>query len=148
MHPMNLADDQRIDIAGGFPVTGPWTGAPLVVLLPREHVDPLDRDLMQYFGANPVRHAPALAVSGPEEDATPNVDATRDATPVLAANEYRCAMCGAVYEKGWSDEDAEAEKNEHFAGVPLDECALVCDPCYQHVRPDTHPEQPRYRATT
>ena len=32
-----------------------------------------------------------------------------DSTPLLA-DEYRCAMCGGVFKKAWTDEEVEAEQ--------------------------------------
>ena len=51
----------------------------------------------------------------------------------LAANEYRCAVCEAVFEKGWSDEEAAGELDGNFPGFTPDDCELVCDGCYQRV---------------
>ena len=49
----------------------------------------------------------------------------------LANNEYRCAVCGGVYLKGWSDSEAEDELSDVFPGISKDECDLVCDDCYK-----------------
>ena len=46
-------------------------------------------------------------------------------------NEYQCALCGGVFEKGQSDEEAEAEGKENFPGTPEDEIELICDYCYK-----------------
>lgn len=48
-------------------------------------------------------------------------------------NEYRCAQCGNVYEKGWTDEEAFAEKEKHFKGYTAEDCAVVCDDCYNKI---------------
>jgi hypothetical protein len=65
--------------------------------------------------------------------------------PEPAAGEYRCAQCGGicalVRDETWSDELAMAEKERDFPGVPMEECAVICDECYQDVRPDTHPKE-------
>ncbi len=42
---------------------------------------------------------------------------------------YTCAMCGGTYETDWSDEEATAEAETH--GFVVEECDLVCDPCYK-----------------
>jgi hypothetical protein len=42
---------------------------------------------------------------------------------------YKCAHCGGIFEKGWTDEEAMAEQKEDLPGVPLSECELVCDDC-------------------
>ncbi len=51
----------------------------------------------------------------------------------LAPNEYRCAACGCVFEKGWTDEEAVAELNNNFPGFTTDECAVVCDDCHKQM---------------
>jgi hypothetical protein len=50
----------------------------------------------------------------------------------MKPNEYKCAACGGVFEKGWSDEEALAELDATF-GVPVEDCALVCDDCYREM---------------
>ncbi len=60
----------------------------------------------------------------------------------MKKNEYQCAMCGNIYEKGWADEEAEKECVETF-GTEMahgDDLATVCDDCYQLVWPKKHPE--------
>jgi hypothetical protein len=47
----------------------------------------------------------------------------------LKPDEYRCAMCGSVYQL--TDFDAESELVENFAGCPVDQCAIVCDDCFK-----------------
>lgn len=49
-------------------------------------------------------------------------------------NQYRCAQCKGIFDKGWSDEDALEEKNRHFPGTPVEDCVIVCDDCYLGVR--------------
>jgi len=46
-------------------------------------------------------------------------------------NTYTCAHCRGTFEKGWSDEEAMKEKDRDYAQFPIEECALVCDDCYQ-----------------
>ena len=46
-------------------------------------------------------------------------------------NEYKCAFCGGVFLKGWSDEESEKELNEDFPGWTPEDCNLVCDDCYK-----------------
>jgi len=48
----------------------------------------------------------------------------------IAANEYKCAACGGVFEKGWSDEEAAAELNARYGGIPVEACDVICDDCY------------------
>ena len=45
-------------------------------------------------------------------------------------NEFRCAMCGGVFEKGNSDEEALEELNGNFPNIDIDDCELVCEDCY------------------
>jgi hypothetical protein len=46
-------------------------------------------------------------------------------------NEFQCAICGGFFEKGWSDEEAEAEREVNFPGIPPSEFSLICDDCYK-----------------
>jgi hypothetical protein len=61
----------------------------------------------------------------------------------MTDNEYQCAHCGNVYEKGWTDEEAEKEAAENF-GKPTNEwrdnVAVICDDCYQKMNPKNYPE--------
>lgn len=43
---------------------------------------------------------------------------------------FRCACCGGVFEKGWSEEEAEAEMQSHFPGAKKEDCETVCDQCH------------------
>lgn len=54
-------------------------------------------------------------------------------------NEYTCAMCGGVFEKTWTDDEALAECEGNFGKVDLADCSTVCDDCYQLIRPADHP---------
>ena len=47
----------------------------------------------------------------------------------MEKNEYKCARCGNVYEKGWSDEEAEKEANEIWGNIPKEERVVICDNC-------------------
>jgi hypothetical protein len=49
----------------------------------------------------------------------------------LAPSEYQCSSCGEVYEKGWTDDEATAEREENFPGFTEADCAIICDDCYQ-----------------
>lgn len=50
----------------------------------------------------------------------------------LASNEYRCASCAGVFEKGWTNEEAEAERAMNgWESMADDDMALVCEDCYQ-----------------
>ncbi len=46
-------------------------------------------------------------------------------------NQFKCAVCGNVYEKGLTEDEALAQLNEEFGGIfTPDDCELVCDDCY------------------
>ena len=50
----------------------------------------------------------------------------------MKPTEYKCAGCGGVFEKGWTDEDAEREQEGNgWGSMPDSEMAVVCDDCYQ-----------------
>jgi hypothetical protein len=51
------------------------------------------------------------------------------------AETYKCAMCGNVCEKTVSDEDALAECEAIFGDVSEEELAIVCDDCWQIIKP-------------
>lgn len=56
------------------------------------------------------------------------------------ANTYTCAMCHGTFNSGRSEDAAEAEyaavfPNESASQEPRD---VVCDDCWQKIRPDTH----------
>lgn len=56
----------------------------------------------------------------------------------LKDNEYRCAHCGEVNVKGWSDEESLAEAAEIF-GKPVSEWTdtpvVICDDCFNEMHP-------------
>lgn len=47
------------------------------------------------------------------------------------SNTYICCVCGGEFEKGQSDEDAQAELSRNFPGFTPDECEPCCDACYK-----------------
>lgn len=49
----------------------------------------------------------------------------------LSHDEFLCEMCGGIFNKGISDEQAMKEKIELFFDAPLDECDIVCENCFQ-----------------
>lgn len=59
----------------------------------------------------------------------------------MQPNEYKCAICGNVYTKAITDEEAMAETQSHWPGVAQEDCAVLCDDCYQKVQPDEHPQE-------
>lgn len=48
----------------------------------------------------------------------------------MEANEYRCEMCGEVFKKGWSDEQAKEEYKKNFNMEVKEDDGIVCDDCY------------------
>lgn len=48
----------------------------------------------------------------------------------LKENEYQCGLCGNVYEKGQTDEEADIEGKENFPDTPEQEIELICDYCF------------------
>jgi hypothetical protein len=48
--------------------------------------------------------------------------------------EYQCSKCHKVFSKGWSDEEAIAEKDANWPGTDLGSCVIVCDDCYNDFR--------------
>lgn len=43
---------------------------------------------------------------------------------------YTCATCRETYNKGWTDEEAKKEKDDSFPEFEIEDCAMVCDDCY------------------
>ena len=70
-----------------------------------------------------------------------NSETAEHPTEPTGPNQYRCASCNGIFEKGWSDEEAMEEKNRDFGNAPMEDCVVVCDDCYQKFRPDTHPKE-------
>ncbi len=50
---------------------------------------------------------------------------------VLRPDEFRCEMCGRIFPKGWSEEEAAAEMARNFNEEPKDDDAILCDDCYK-----------------
>lgn len=47
----------------------------------------------------------------------------------ISDNQFKCAECGGVFDKGWTDEEAAAEKTANGFDNML--CVVVCDDCYK-----------------
>ena len=47
------------------------------------------------------------------------------------ADTYKCSVCGGIFEKELSEEEAEKQLEEEFPGYTKDECEIVCDDCYK-----------------
>lgn len=49
---------------------------------------------------------------------------------------YTCVMCKEVFEKGWTDEEADAETQKIFGVTRFTApCDVVCDDCWQNIKP-------------
>jgi len=47
------------------------------------------------------------------------------------SEEFTCAVCEGVFNKGRSEEEALAEKDRLWGELPVEECDLVCDDCFK-----------------
>lgn len=54
----------------------------------------------------------------------------------MKPDEYRCELCGGVFAKAWTDEEAEAELHARFPGHETVACSVVCDDCYRTMLKD------------
>lgn len=49
-------------------------------------------------------------------------------------NEFKCAVCGGVFAKVLTDEEAEQQLRDEFGdGWTPGDCDMVCDDCYQEM---------------
>jgi hypothetical protein len=50
-------------------------------------------------------------------------------------NTYICDECKGEfeYESDWSEEDALKEKENNFGNIPIENCGIVCDDCYNKI---------------
>ena len=57
-------------------------------------------------------------------------------------SEYQCTMCENIYESEWTNEEAEKECVKNFGQEMAHgkDRAVICDDCYQKIRPDKHTE--------
>lgn len=46
----------------------------------------------------------------------------------LEVDEYRCANCGSVYQ--FTSFDSKAELEANFPGCSVEDCEIICDPCF------------------
>ncbi len=46
---------------------------------------------------------------------------------------FKCASCHNVFDKGWSDEEAAAERDKNFPDLNDTEAAIVCETCYREM---------------
>lgn len=58
----------------------------------------------------------------------------------MKKNEYRCEMCGGIFEKGWTDEEALEEYKNIFGeeATIANDNYVVCDDCYHLVVSKLH----------
>lgn len=56
-------------------------------------------------------------------------------------NQYKCAMCKGIFDKGWSDEEVMQEASWFFGEELVNNSAMdvVCDDCFQKINPANHP---------
>ena len=78
-----------------------------------------------------------MAAGGSHSSKTCETDARESAgTMAESGMTYRCSACGGIFEKGWSDQEAEQDAREKW-GVPNamnnPEMTVVCDDCYQQM---------------
>ena len=50
----------------------------------------------------------------------------------LQENEYKCAYCHNIYEKGWTDDEAQKERDELWDN-PSGQWDVVCDDCFNGI---------------
>lgn len=53
----------------------------------------------------------------------------------MKENEYKCAMCQNIYEKGRTDEEAEKEAKDIWGKIQIKECEVICDDCFNRRTP-------------
>jgi hypothetical protein len=49
------------------------------------------------------------------------------------AETFTCAMCSEVFNKGWTEEEALAEKKNKFGDMPIEDMDVVCEDCYREI---------------
>jgi hypothetical protein len=52
---------------------------------------------------------------------------------VKEGERFKCDVCGVVFESGWSEQEALAEKDELFPETDIKDCGVVCDDCFKKV---------------
>jgi hypothetical protein len=48
----------------------------------------------------------------------------------MSDDSFRCAICGGVFIKGRTDEEALTEMRGNFGDLPETERGVICDDCY------------------
>lgn len=46
---------------------------------------------------------------------------------------FVCGECGGLFDKGWSDVEAQAEMLANFGDLLEDDQVVICDPCFQEM---------------
>lgn len=46
---------------------------------------------------------------------------------------FECAQCHGIFEKEWTDAEAQAESASIFGAVPTEALAVICDDCWQRL---------------
>jgi hypothetical protein len=56
---------------------------------------------------------------------------------VIMTKTLVCEHCGEEFlsrdDEQWNDAKAAAELEQNFPGAPIEECAVICDDCYQRI---------------
>lgn len=58
----------------------------------------------------------------------------------MKENEYKCAMCKGVFNKGWTDEEAKEESKGYFGEWADQDLEVVCDDCFNKIHPTKYPD--------
>ena len=51
--------------------------------------------------------------------------------PPLNPDRYQCACCHNVYQYGWTEDEALAEKIKLWGDIDIKDCAVICDDCFK-----------------
>jgi len=52
---------------------------------------------------------------------------------------YVCEICGGEFEKGWPDEEAQAETKKLFGNISKVDLSVICDDCFNKIHPAKFP---------
>jgi len=56
-------------------------------------------------------------------------------------NEYKCAVCGGIFEMELTEEEAEEQLKREFGNINKKFCDIVCDDCFQEMNKQYSVEQ-------
>jgi hypothetical protein len=70
----------------------------------------------------------------PAPDAPPP---TETPAPANGERTFICARCGGTFERDRPEGEARAELAEFWPGFDVTQCDVVCDACWDEIRPDT-----------